>query len=167
MPRTIGSKDLRSLVTPGFQDPRISLTPRSSNIPRISGSQNPRTTGSQRHLDTEELWHNLDHRRDKLQSETPRAGTIRDNQIARGKCKNISNRNQCYLASLEPDFPTRASPGYPITPEKQDSDLKSHLKMTIKNFKKDINNSLKEIQENTGKELKDLKEETQKSLKDL
>jgi hypothetical protein len=33
----------------------------------------------------------------------------------------------------------------PKTPEKQDSDLKSHLKMMIEDFKKDINNSLKEI----------------------
>jgi hypothetical protein len=39
------------------------------------------------------------------------------------------------------------SPGYPNTPEKQDSDLKSHLMMMIDDFKKDINNSLKEIQE--------------------
>jgi hypothetical protein len=33
--------------------------------------------------------------------------------MARGKCKNISNRNQGYLASSEPSSPTIASPGYP------------------------------------------------------
>jgi FtsZ-binding cell division protein ZapB len=52
------------------------------------------------------------------------------------------------------------SPGYPNTPEKQDSDLKSHLLMVIEELK-DINNFLKEIQENTGKQVEHLKEETQ------
>ena len=45
------------------------------------------------------------------------------------------------------------NPGYLNTPEKQDSDLKSHLLKMIEDFKKDINNSLKEIQENTGKQV--------------
>ena len=77
-----------------------------------------------------------------------------------GKHKNISNRNQGYLASSEPNSPTIASPGYTITPEKQDMDLKSLLMMMMEDFKK-------EIQENTGKQLEALKEETQKSLKEL
>ena len=81
--------------------------------------------------------------------------------MVRGTGKNISNRNQGYLASSESPSSTTASPGYPNTPEKQDSDLKSHLMMVIENFKKDINNSLKEIQENTGKQVKAFKEETQ------
>jgi gas vesicle protein len=85
--------------------------------------------------------------------------------MARGKSKDISNRNQGYLASSEPSSPTTVTLGYPNTPEKQDSDLKSHIMMMIEDFKKDINNSLKEIQENTSKQVKDLKEETQKSLK--
>jgi hypothetical protein len=55
----------------------------------------------------------------------------------------------------------------PNTPEKQDSDLKSHLMMMIEDFKKDTNNSLKEIQEYTGKQEEALKEETQKSLEEL
>jgi hypothetical protein len=71
--------------------------------------------------------------------------------MAKGKGKNICNRNEGYLASLEPSSPTTVSPGYPNTPEKQDSDLKSHLMMMIEEFKNDINNSLKKIQENTGK----------------
>ena len=50
-----------------------------------------------------------------------------------------------------------------MTPEKQDSDLKSLLMMMIEDFKKDINNSLKELQENTGKQVKALKEETKKN----
>ena len=80
--------------------------------------------------------------------------------------KNISNGNQGYLALSENSSPTSASPGYPNTPEKQDSDLKSHLMMMIKDFKKDINNFHKEIQENTGKQV-DLQDEKQKSLKEL
>jgi hypothetical protein len=31
-----------------------------------------------------------------------------------GKHKNIRNRNQGYLASLEPNSPTITSPGYPM-----------------------------------------------------
>jgi hypothetical protein len=71
------------------------------------------------------------------------------------------------LASTEPSSPTIASPGYYITLEKQDSDLKSLLMMLIVDFRKDINNSLKEIQENTGKQVESPKEEPQKSLKEL
>jgi hypothetical protein len=71
--------------------------------------------------------------------------------MVRGKHKNLSNRNQGYLASSESSSPTIASPGYPNTPEKQDLDLKSHLMMMIEDFKQEINNSLQEIQENTNK----------------
>jgi hypothetical protein len=62
--------------------------------------------------------------RDKPQSETARPANIRDNQMARGKRKNLTNRNQGYLASSEPSSPTTANPGYPNTLEKQISDLK-------------------------------------------
>jgi hypothetical protein len=64
------------------------------------------------------------------------------------------------LASTEPSSLTTVSPEYPNTLGKQDSDLKSHLMIMIKDFKKDINNSLKERQENTGKQVEALKEET-------
>jgi hypothetical protein len=81
-----------------------------------------------------------------------------------GRDKNRSNRNQGYLASSEPNFPTIASPGYTITPEKQDMDLKSLLMMMmIEDDKKEINNSLKEIQENTSKKVKVLN----KTIQDL
>ena len=73
---------------------------------------------------------------------------------------NRSNGNQGYLALSEPNSPTVASPGYTITPEKQDMDLKSLLMMMMEDFKK-------EIQENTGKQLEAFKEETQKSLREL
>jgi hypothetical protein len=80
--------------------------------------------------------------------------------MARGKHKKRSNRNQLYLASSEPNSPTIASPGYTITPEKQDMDLKSLLMMMMEDFKR-------EIQENTGRGLGAFKEETQKSLREL
>jgi hypothetical protein len=78
------------------------------------------------------------------------------------KHKNRSNRNQGYLASSKPNSPSIASPGYTITPEKQDMDLKSLIimMMMMEDFKK-------EIQENTGKQLEDFKEETQKCLREL
>jgi DNA anti-recombination protein RmuC len=87
--------------------------------------------------------------------------------MAGGKHKNTSNRNQGYLASLEPNSLTKASPGYPNTLEKQDSDIKPILIMMIEEIKKDINNSLTEILENTGKQLEAIKEEKQKSVKEL
>jgi hypothetical protein len=100
------------------------------------------------------------HRRDKLQSEAARPVNNRNNQMARDKGKNISNRKQGYLTSSEPSSSTTASPGYLNTLEKKDSDLKSHLMMMIEEFKKVINNSPKEIQENTGKQIEALKEGT-------
>jgi hypothetical protein len=80
-----------------------------------------------------------------------------------GKHKNRSKRNQGYLASSEPNFPTIAVPGYTITPEKQDLDLKSLLMMMMDDYKKVINNSLKEIQENTSNKVKKMN----KTIKDL
>ena len=62
------------------------------------------------------------------------------------------------MASSEPNSPTVASPGYTITPEKQDMDLKSYLMILVDDLMKGINNSLKEIQENTAKEVEVLKE---------
>jgi hypothetical protein len=53
------------------------------------------------------------------------------------------------LASSELNSPTKANPGYTITPEKQDIGLKSLFMMMMEDFKKDINSSLKEIQEDT------------------
>ena len=73
--------------------------------------------------------------------------------MAGGKHKNRSNRNKGYLASSEPNTPTIQSPGYRITPEKQDMNLKSLLMMMIEDFKK-------EIQTYPDKQLEALKEET-------
>ena len=76
--------------------------------------------------------------------------------MAKGKGKNIDNRNQGYLASSEPSSPTTASPKYTNTPENEKYVLKSYLMKIIESLKKDINNSLKEIQENMGKQVKEL-----------
>ena len=78
--------------------------------------------------------------------------------MAKGKPKNLTNRNQDHSPSSEPSTPTSASPWHPNTPEKQESDLKSYLMMLVEDIKKDFNSSLKEIQENTAKELEVLKE---------
>jgi ribosome recycling factor len=87
--------------------------------------------------------------------------------MAKGKRKNLAKRNQDYWSPSETSMPTTASSGYPNTPQKQDSDLKSYLMKLVEDFKKGINNSLKKIQENTAKQVGALKEEAQKSLKEL
>jgi hypothetical protein len=110
-----------ALTLTGPQNPRIPgawshqefkgrLTPRSSNTHRISRSQDPRITGSERQLNSKEFWHNKNHRKGKPQLDISRAGSTRDNQMSRGKCKNISNKTQGYLVSLEPYSPPIASP---------------------------------------------------------
>ena len=87
--------------------------------------------------------------------------------MAKGRLKNLTNRNQDHSPLSEPSTPTSPSPGHPNTPKKLDPDLKAYLIMMVEDIKKDFNNSLKEIQENTAKGVEDLKEETQKSLKEL
>jgi hypothetical protein len=69
--------------------------------------------------------------------------------MVKGKRKNLTNRNQDHSASSEPSTPTTASPGYPNTPKKQDSDFKSYLTMLVEDFKTGINNSLTEIKKKT------------------
>jgi hypothetical protein len=91
--------------------------------------------------------HYLPTMRNRLQSETTRQVNTTNNQMVRGKHRNISNRNQWNSTPTQLSSTTTASPGYPNTPEKQDSDLKSYLMKMIEVIKEDINNSLKEIQE--------------------
>jgi hypothetical protein len=59
--------------------------------------------------------------------------------MAKGKHKNLTNRNQVHSPSSEHSTPT--------TPEKLDPDLKAYLMRMVKDIKKDFNNLLKEIQE--------------------
>ena len=86
--------------------------------------------------------------------------------MAKGKCRNVTNRNQGNMAASKPNSLTTASPGYPNTPEKQDLDLKLLVMILLEEHKKDINKSLKEIQENVNK-AKALTMETQNSLKEI
>jgi hypothetical protein len=76
---------------------------------------------------------------DTLQPETSITTNDRDYQMEKGKHNNLTKRNQDHSASSEPSTPTSESPGYPNTPEKQDSDLKSYLMMLVEDFKEDIN----------------------------
>jgi hypothetical protein len=71
--------------------------------------------------------------------------------MTKGKCKNLTNRNQDHSPSSECSTTTPPSPGHPNTPEKMDPDLKAYIIMMVENIKKDFNNSLKEIQKNTAK----------------
>ena len=73
--------------------------------------------------------------------------------MAKGKRRNITKRNQGNMAASEPNSPLTACPGYPITPEKQDLDLKSLVMMLVQEHKKDI---LKEIQEKMDQKLEAL-----------
>jgi hypothetical protein len=64
--RIPGSQDPRSLITTGSQGLRGILTSKNSDTPRISGTQDPRITGSQRKLDFQEFCLNRDFRKDRL-----------------------------------------------------------------------------------------------------
>jgi hypothetical protein len=66
--------------------------------------------------------------------------------MAKGRHKNLTNRNQDQLPSSEPSTSTSARCGHPNTPEELDPDLKAYLMMMVEDIKKDFNNSLKEIQ---------------------
>jgi gas vesicle protein len=87
--------------------------------------------------------------------------------MAKGKLKNLTNRNQDHSPSSEPSTPISASTGYPNTPKMQDSVLKSYLLMLVEDIKKYFNNSLKEIQENTAKEVEVLKEKQENTTKEV
>jgi len=82
--------------------------------------------------------------------------------MVRGKDRYPSNRNQDYMASLEPNSPTKANKEYPNTPEKQDLVSKSYVIMMLEDIKKDTKNSLRETQENINKQVEAYREETQK-----
>ena len=86
------------------------------------------------------------HRRLKHQPVTIRPSNTSENQMAKGKRRNVTNRNQGIMAASEPNYPTIASPGYPNIQEKQELDLKALVRMLLEEHMKDINKSLKEIQ---------------------
>jgi hypothetical protein len=63
--------------------------------------------------------------------------------MAKGKCKNLTKRDQDNSPSSELSTPTLPSPGHPKTPEKLDPVLKAYLMMMVEDIKKDFNNSSK------------------------
>jgi hypothetical protein len=63
--------------------------------------------------------------------------------MVKGKCKNLTNRNQDHSPSSERSTPTPPYPGHPNTPEKIVPDLIASLMMMVEDIKKDFNNSLK------------------------
>jgi hypothetical protein len=71
--------------------------------------------------------------------------------MAKGKHKNLTNKNQDHSPSAEHKTPTPPSPGHLNMPKKLDPDFKAYLMIMVEDIKKDFNNSLKEIQENTAK----------------
>ena len=87
--------------------------------------------------------------------------------MAKGKCNNLTNRNQDHSPSSECSTPIPPSPGHPNTPKKLDLDLKAYLMMIVEDIKKDFNNSLKEIQWNTAKEVQVLIEKQEKTSKQV
>ena len=87
--------------------------------------------------------------------------------MAKGRHKNITNKNQDHSPSSEPSTPTSASPGHPNTRKNKDPDLMAYLLMMIEDIKKVFINSHKEIQENTAKELQVLKEKQENISKQV
>ena len=57
--------------------------------------------------------------------QSPGSTNTKNIQMAKGKCKSISNRNQNVWASSEPSSHTTASPEYTNTSENQEADLNS------------------------------------------
>ena len=117
MPRILGFWDPRITGAWSHQDLRFSEEAWLKRTLTHPESQVQRNSESQRKLDSEESWVNRVYRKDRLQSDILRAASTWDNQMAGGKHKNRSNRNQHYLASSEPNSPTIANPGYTITQE--------------------------------------------------
>jgi hypothetical protein len=87
--------------------------------------------------------------------------------MAKGRHKNLTNRNQDHSPSSGPSTPTSASPGHPNTPKNLDPDLKAYLMMMVEDIKKVFNNSLKETPENTAKELQVLIEKQENTSKQV
>jgi hypothetical protein len=66
-----------------------------------------------------------------------------DYQMAKGKHKNLTSRNQDHPPSSEHSTSTSPSPGHPNTPKNLDPDLKAYLLMMVEDIKKDFDNSFK------------------------
>jgi hypothetical protein len=54
--------------------------------------------------------------------------------MAKGKHKNLTNRNQDHSPSSKCSTPTPPGPRHPNTPEKLDPDLKAYLMMMVEDM---------------------------------
>ena len=80
--------------------------------PRIEPAlQNPSYT--QRQLESQEVHHKQAHRRDRLQSEAVRPVNTKDNHMARGKRKNISNKKLVPHRTTRTQFSHHSKPWIP------------------------------------------------------
>ena len=62
--------------------------------------------------------------------------------MAKGKRKNLTNKNQDHSPSSEHSTPNPPSPGHPNTPIMIDPDLKAYLMMMVEDNKKGFVDSL-------------------------
>jgi hypothetical protein len=65
-----------------------------------------------------------------------RPANTTENQMAKGKHKNIINRSYCIMVPSEPSSPIQQAPNI-LTPWEQDYDLKPHLMKMIEALKED------------------------------
>jgi hypothetical protein len=81
----------------------------------------------------------------------------REYQMAKGKHKNPTSRNQDHSPSSEHSTPTTPSPGHPNTTEKLDPDLKAYLMMMVEDIKKNLITHLKKYRRTLLKSYNSLK----------
>jgi hypothetical protein len=85
--------------------------------------------------------------------------------MAKGKCKNHTNRNQDHSPSPEPSTPNSPSPGHPNTPKNLDPDLKAYLMMMVEDIKRTLITHLKKYRRILLKSYKSLKKYRRTLLK--
>lgn len=97
----------------------------------------PNTSSAKKELVSQECWHRLiDLQEGQAPVRDSKTTNTRDNCMAKGKPKKLTNRNQGYLATSVPSSPITASLQYPNTPEKQELDLKITSHDTDRGFEK-------------------------------
>ena len=79
----------------------------------------------------------------KAHSRTPTPTNPRDNQIAKRKCMNITNRKQNKMAPYDPSYSTKQVMDSSNTSEKEDLNTNSQLMVLIECFMNYIYISLK------------------------
>jgi hypothetical protein len=85
--------------------------------------------------------------------------------MAKGKHKNLTNRNQDHSPSSEHSTPTSPSHGHPNTRKKQDPDLKAYLMMMVEDIRRTLITHLKKYRRTQLNREKTLKRKHKNSLK--